>query len=152
MFKATLGPTQHPEDLTVFPILAEKDREMLHLLMAEALSGEIITIGEKRWGSVSVRVATNWGDQHVPVLDAERLVGARQNRMTNPSIPLPPESVGDPTDPATIPPPIPHPAAPGRQQRPTGRPQSHHGARRREPAPLSLPRALSPPRRWRHPV
>lgn len=93
MFETSLGPAQHHRNLTIFPILAEKDRDLPYLLLAEALAAGILTIGEKNGGQVPVLLATNAGKEGVLVLDGEQLIGARQNRMTNRSILLPPESV-----------------------------------------------------------
>jgi hypothetical protein len=61
--------------------------------MAEAVVAELLTIGEKDGGQVPFLLATNKGKEHVLVLDGEQLIGARQNRMTNRTILLPPESV-----------------------------------------------------------
>jgi hypothetical protein len=93
MFETSLGPAQHHENLTIFPILAERERELPYLLLAEALAVGILTIGEKNGGQVPVLLATNAGQQGVLVLDGEQLIGAKQNRMTNRSILLPPESI-----------------------------------------------------------
>jgi len=50
MFEASLGPAQHHENLTIFPILAEKGRELPYVLMADALATGVLTIGEKDGG------------------------------------------------------------------------------------------------------
>ena len=93
MFEASLGQPQHHENLTIFPILAGKNRDLPYLLMAEALAVGVLTIGEKNGGQVPVLLATNAGKQAILVLDGEQLIGAKQNRMTNRSILLPPKSI-----------------------------------------------------------
>lgn len=93
MFEASLGNPQHHQNLTIFPILAEKERDLPYLLMAEALAVGVLTIGEKNGGEVPVLLATNAGRQAILVLDGEQLIGAKQNRMTNRSILLPPKSI-----------------------------------------------------------
>lgn len=93
MYETSLGPAQHHENLTIFPVLAEKDRELSCLLMAEALALGILTISEKNGGEVPLLLATNAGREEVLILDGEQLIGAKQNRMTNRSILLPPETI-----------------------------------------------------------
>jgi len=93
MFEASLGPAQHHQNLTIFPILAEKPRELPYVLMAEALALGILSIGEKDGGEVPLLLATNAGRESILILDGEQLIGAKQNRMTNRSILLPPETI-----------------------------------------------------------
>jgi hypothetical protein len=93
MLEATLGQAQHHEDLTVFPILADKERELPYGLMAEAQSVGILTICEKDGGTVPTLIASNTGIHPLLILDGEQLIGAKQNRMTNRSIILPPNSI-----------------------------------------------------------
>jgi hypothetical protein len=90
MFETSLGPAQHHENLTIFPVLAEEPRDLPYLLMAEALALGILTIGEKNGGQVPLLLATNAGRDPVLILDGEQLIGAKQNRMTNRTILLPP--------------------------------------------------------------
>jgi hypothetical protein len=93
MFEASLGPAQHQENLTIFPVLADKDRELPYGLMAGALSMGILTIREKDGGQVPLLLATNTGIHPILILDGEQLIGAKQNRMTNRSIILAPNSI-----------------------------------------------------------
>ena len=93
MLDASLGPAQHHENLTIFPVLAGKDRELPYGLMADALSMGILTIGEKNGGEVPLLLATNTGIHPILILDGEQLIGAKQNRMTNRSIILAPNSI-----------------------------------------------------------
>jgi len=92
MLQAFLGEAQHHNRLTIFPILAEEDRILPYHLMADALAEGILTIGEKDGGQVPVLLARNAGPDPILILDGEQLVGARQNRMTNRSILLPPHA------------------------------------------------------------
>ena len=93
MLDASLGPAQHHENLTIFPVLADRDRELPYGLMADALSMGILTIGEKNGGHVPLLLATNTGIHPILILDGEQLIGAKQNRMTNRSIILAPNSI-----------------------------------------------------------
>jgi hypothetical protein len=93
MLESSLGPAQHHEGLTIFPILAEHDRELPYLLMAEALATGVLTIREIGQGQVPMLEAQNRALDPVLILDGEQLIGAKQNRMTNRSIVLPPETV-----------------------------------------------------------
>jgi hypothetical protein len=93
MFEATLGSAQHHSNLTIFPILAEADRDLPYLLMADALATGVLTIKEVGHGQVPLLEAHNKALEPVLILDGEQLIGAMQNRMTNRSILLPPESV-----------------------------------------------------------
>ena len=82
MLEATLGQAQHHEDLTIFPILADKERELPYGLLVEALSVGILSIREKDGGTVPTLIAINNGIQPILILDGEQLIGAKQNRMT----------------------------------------------------------------------
>ena len=62
MFQASLGQAQHHENLTIFPILAEEDRDVPYLLMADALAVGILTVREKDGGEVPFLMATNTGE------------------------------------------------------------------------------------------
>ena len=93
MFEATLDQPQHHENLTIFPILAEQERESPYGLMADALAMGILTIREKDGGEVPILLATNTGIHSILILDGEQLIGAKQNRMTNRSLILPPNSI-----------------------------------------------------------
>jgi hypothetical protein len=93
MFEASLGTPQHHENLTIFPVLVEAERDLPYGLMAEALAMGILTIREKDGGEFPTLIATNTGIQGILILDGEQLIGAKQNRMTNRSIILPPNSI-----------------------------------------------------------
>ncbi len=93
MLEASLGPAQKHHHLTVFPILAEENGELPYLLMAHAMATGVLTIQEVGDGQVPLLEAQNRALDPILILDGEQLVGAKQNRMTNRSIILPPESV-----------------------------------------------------------
>jgi len=93
MLEASLGPAQQHHHLTVFPILAEEGGELPYLLMAHAMATGVLTIQEVGDGQVPLLQAQNRALDPILILDGEQLVGAKQNRMTNRSIILPPESV-----------------------------------------------------------
>ena len=93
MFEASLGVAQHHHHLTVFPILAETEGNLPYLLMADAMATGVLTIKEVGQGQVPLLEAKNRALDPILILDGEQLVGAKQNRMTNRSIILPPESV-----------------------------------------------------------
>jgi hypothetical protein len=61
--------------------------------MADALAMGILAIREKDGGQVPTLLATNSGINPILILDGEQLIGAKQNRMTNRSIILPPNSM-----------------------------------------------------------
>ena len=92
MLEAFLGEPQHRENLTIFPILAEEDRTLPYVLMADALATGFLTIGEKDGGQVPILLAENQGGDPILIVDGEQLIGARQNRMTNRSILLAPKT------------------------------------------------------------
>lgn len=93
MLEASLGLAQNHHHLTVFPILAEEGGAFPYLLMADALATGVLTIQEVGDGQVPLLQARNRALDPILILDGEQLVGARQNRMTNRTIILPPESV-----------------------------------------------------------
>jgi hypothetical protein len=92
MLDASLGKAQHHENLTIFPVLAEEGRELPYVLLADALAAGVVTIGEKDGGQVPLLLARNDGPDPILILDGEQLIGARQNRMTNRSILLAPNT------------------------------------------------------------
>ncbi len=92
MLEASVGAPQRHRTLTVFPIIAEKDRRLPYLLLAEALAQGKVTIQEVGSGTVPTLAVVNAGQRPVLVLDGEQLIGAKQNRMTNRTLLLSPES------------------------------------------------------------
>lgn len=86
MLDITIGEAQVHEHLTVFPLLAGDGVELPYALLADAIGGGTLTIGEVGQGTVPTLLAENSGELDVLVLDGEQLIGSRQNRMTNRSI------------------------------------------------------------------
>jgi hypothetical protein len=93
MLDVSLGSTRQHRSLTVFALLAPGARDLPYDLLVDALAGGALRMGEVDGGTVPTLVAKNESDRVVLVLDGEQLIGARQNRMTNRSILLPPHSV-----------------------------------------------------------
>jgi hypothetical protein len=92
MLDVSLGSTRQHRSLTVFPLLAPGAQDLPYDLLVDALAGGALRIGEVGEGTVPTLIAKNEADRVVLVLDGEQLIGARQNRMTNRSILLPPHS------------------------------------------------------------
>ena len=92
MLDVRLGNPQQHEHLTIFPLLSATERELPYLLLMDAINTSLGEITEKGHGSVPSLIAHNKSDSEVLILDGEQLIGARQNRMTNRSILLPPKS------------------------------------------------------------
>jgi hypothetical protein len=92
MLDVSLGSTRQHHSLTVFALLAPGAPDLPYDLLVDAVAGGALRIGEVGEGTVPTLVAKNEGDRVVLVLDGEQLIGARQNRMTNRSILLPPHS------------------------------------------------------------
>ncbi len=92
MLEASLGVPQQHRHLTLFPIVAEKDRRLPYLLLQEALESGSVTIREVGEGSVPTLEALNESMRPVLILDGEELKGAKQNRITSRSLILEPGS------------------------------------------------------------
>jgi len=93
MLEASLGTAERHEHLTIFPILVGEERSLPHVLLQDALKSGVLTIKEKGSGTVPLLKAKNKGPYPILILDGEQLIGAKQNRITNRSIVLAPESV-----------------------------------------------------------
>lgn len=92
MLDVRLGSPQQYQHLTIYPLLSATQRELPYLLLLEAINTSLVEITEKGSGSVPTLVARNNAEHAVLILDGEQLIGARQNRITNRSILLPPRS------------------------------------------------------------
>lgn len=80
-------------NLTMFPLLNGPQFEPDYLTLDEGISKGYVHITEvSTGGSVSELKCTNEGDLRVLLLDGEELVGAKQNRVLNLTILLPPKS------------------------------------------------------------
>ncbi len=80
-------------NLTLVPLGGEGRGRIDYLLAADAVAAGQLTVTEiSESGSVPELLASNDGDRPVLLLDGEELVGARQNRILNTSVLLPPRS------------------------------------------------------------
>jgi hypothetical protein len=80
------------ENLAVLPLLARDRREPDYLTLDEALAQGVIQITEVgEAGAVPELRALNTGDRPVLLTDGEELIGAKQNRVLNLTILIPPQ-------------------------------------------------------------
>jgi hypothetical protein len=88
-----IGEAIHHESLTVFPLFTAPLDRVDYLLSDEAIQVGIVTVQEvSEGGSVPDLLVENGGDVRVLFLEGEELVGAKQNRILNTSVLLPPRS------------------------------------------------------------
>ena len=80
------GASRRHENLTIFPLTSGPQPDLPYLLLGDALSSGVVSIGELGSGSVPSLVASNKGEVDVLILDGEQLIGAKQNRITNRTI------------------------------------------------------------------
>ncbi len=89
----TFGPAQTFKNLTIVPLVAEAHREADYATLDEALALGTIAIEETtEAGRVPELKVLNNGDRAVLLLDGEELIGAKQNRVLNLTILVPPQS------------------------------------------------------------
>lgn len=75
------------QNLTVFPLLAQRGAEAAYLTLDAALAtGGLSVTGVSHGGSVPDLLVTNRLDRPVLLLDGEEVIGAKQNRVFNLSI------------------------------------------------------------------
>ena len=80
-------------NLTLVPLWGEGHGQLAYQLASEALRAGTLTITEvDESGSVPELLAVNDGEEMVLLLDGEELVGAKQNRIMNTTVLLPPKS------------------------------------------------------------
>ena len=80
-------------NLTVFPLIARADRTPDYVTLDEALATGAVRITEtSESGTVPELSLRNYGTARVLLLDGEELIGAKQNRVLNLSILVPPVS------------------------------------------------------------
>jgi len=80
----TIGKPTTFLNLTVFPLLADRDDTPPYLTLTEALANKSARITETSAdGAVSELRLENNGNDPVLIIDGEELVGAKQNRVTN---------------------------------------------------------------------
>ncbi len=92
MLEVSLGAPQRYSSFTLFPLVAEQDRALPYALLADALANRSVVIREFGGGTVPTLEVVNRGHQPLLILDGEHLVGAKQNRMVNRSILVPPHT------------------------------------------------------------
>lgn len=88
------GETQQQHNLQFISLFhQERAGELGYLLLDEALERESLQLQEvTEQGMVNNLIVVNLGQQPVLILDGEELIGAKQNRMVNATILIPPES------------------------------------------------------------
>ncbi len=85
------GPARVFENLTLLPLVADRDREADYVVLDEALARGWVDVTElSEAGHVPELKVVNRGDVAVLLLDGEELVGAKQNRVLNLTILVPP--------------------------------------------------------------
>jgi hypothetical protein len=85
------GPATSFQNLTLVPLVAGRDREADYVVLDEALARgwvRVTEVGES--GLVPELTIDNRGEMAVLLLDGEELVGAKQNRVLNLTILVPP--------------------------------------------------------------
>ena len=82
-----IGRKQSYKNLALFPLLSSYSLDLDYLLLDEALSGDVIEVGEVgEEGRVPELKVVNKSPMMVLILDGEELVGAKQNRIVNTTI------------------------------------------------------------------
>ncbi|MGQ9922098.1 MAG: ARPP-1 family domain-containing protein [Desulfobacca sp.] len=88
-----VGPEQRYRNLVIFALLADEETPVSYLTLDEALEQRLLIITETdAAGEVPALKVVNNSSQKVLLLDGEELVGAKQNRILNITILLPPQS------------------------------------------------------------
>jgi len=86
-----IGDDEKVDSFQVFPLFSDIEYEVEYLMMKEALEQELLIIEEvSSSGDVNKLTATNKSDLPILLLGGEELEGAKQNRILNVSILLPP--------------------------------------------------------------
>ncbi len=88
-----LGQATTFEGLTVFPLLGDQDRPRDYLTLDEALAqnqARVVEVTDE--GDVPNLLFDNLGDHKVLLVDGDELIGAKQNRIINLSILVPPHT------------------------------------------------------------
>jgi len=85
-------PVAHA-NLTLVPLAGGEGHGPDYLLAAEAVQAGLLTVTEtSKAGTVPELLATSTADRPVLLLDGEELVGAKQNRILNTTVLLPPKA------------------------------------------------------------
>lgn len=91
--KLKVGTPQRCNGLSVFPLLDDGPDEARYLTLDEALAAGLAHVTEvSDAGRVPELRFRNDGDRPVLLIDGDELVGAKQNRVLNPTILVPPHS------------------------------------------------------------
>jgi hypothetical protein len=83
--KSVVEPITH-ENLNLLPATNGRDKGLSYLLLGEALATGKLRVTERGKGTAPDLTLENETDQMVFLMDAEALVGAKQNRILNTSI------------------------------------------------------------------
>jgi hypothetical protein len=87
----TFGPESSFENLSIVALLNEPEQDPDYLTLDEALAAGSVQITEVNdAGQVSALTGVVTGDRPVLLLDGEELIGAKQNRVVNLTIMVPP--------------------------------------------------------------
>src|SRR5512142_1947912 len=88
-----IAPPVVAGNLTMYPLLAEHETPPAYTTLDEALAAGFVKVTEvSDAGSVPELTIVNDGPTPVLLLDGEELVGAKQNRIVNLTILVPPQS------------------------------------------------------------
>ena len=88
-----LGEPQHYRNMSVFPLLFSGKSKLEYTMLRKALKQEHITITEiSEYGSVPELKLFNMSESYILLLDGEELEGAKQNRVLNTTLLVPPKS------------------------------------------------------------
>ena len=88
-----LGDPQHYRNMSVFPLLFSGKSKLEYSMLRKALNEEYIMITEiSENGSVPELKLFNMSESYILLLDGEELEGAKQNRVLNTTLLVPPKS------------------------------------------------------------
>ena len=88
----SIGNPQKFHNLTMTPLFGESSVDLDYLLLDEALEKDVIELSEvSESGSVPNLRVLNKSAKRILLLDGEELIGAKQNRILNVSVMVPPE-------------------------------------------------------------
>ena len=80
-------------NLTLIPLKGDGHAGLDYILGADAIEADTLTVTEvSEGGSIPELLVTSTAEEKILLLDGEELIGAKQNRILNTSILLPPEA------------------------------------------------------------
>ncbi len=89
---STLAPLSYL-NLTLVPLMGEGHEPLSYILGKDALKKKLISIEEKdTYGDINEILVINKSNKMVLLIDGEELIGAKQNRILNTSVMIPPKS------------------------------------------------------------